>query len=63
MAEVWVPTEFHRNTFSASGVDPAKIQVWAACLGLASLLPSPLRPATTGGFASPMRLSLTPSCR
>ncbi len=27
MHEVWVPTEFHRRTFAASGVQPAKLQV------------------------------------
>lgn len=27
MDEVWVPTEFNRGTFTASGVDPAKVQV------------------------------------
>ncbi|KAI7837514.1 hypothetical protein COHA_008650 [Chlorella ohadii] len=27
MHEVWVPTEFHRHTFAASGVQPAKLQV------------------------------------
>lgn len=27
MSEVWVPTEFNRRTFAASGVHPAKLQV------------------------------------
>lgn len=27
MREVWVPTEFNRATFEASGVDPAKLRV------------------------------------
>lgn len=27
MHEVWVPTEFHRRTFAASGVRPSKLHV------------------------------------
>jgi glycosyltransferase involved in cell wall biosynthesis len=27
MSEVWVPTDFHRDVFAASGVDPAKLVV------------------------------------
>lgn len=44
MDEVWVPSEFNRQTFVSSGVDPAKIQVIPLGLEVERYNPAEVRP-------------------
>jgi glycosyltransferase involved in cell wall biosynthesis len=51
MDEIWVPTEFNRQTFAASGVDPAKIHVVPLGLQFERYDPKRTRPLELAGKA------------
>jgi glycosyltransferase involved in cell wall biosynthesis len=51
MDEVWVPTEFNRTTFAASGVDPAKLHVIPLGLEFEQYEPWKVRPIELPGKA------------
>jgi glycosyltransferase involved in cell wall biosynthesis len=49
MDEVWVPTEFNRQTFAASGVDPDKLHVVPLGLDVEHYRPDRVRPLPLDG--------------
>jgi glycosyltransferase involved in cell wall biosynthesis len=52
MDEVWVPTEFNRQTFAASGVDPNKLHVVPLGLDIEHYRPDRVRPLQLPGSSA-----------